>query len=159
MSRTLPLTLEEYLTTIQKNAGVVVLVDWPELAMQGWNPQTMVPGNLLEDSVHQTMREIARSMKLALRAVDENTLELTSFRALMNRPDLEIFYYGDIIKGALTEKQLFAIVNDALGQQFKSNPNVRMEYFPQIQCVVAIAPQTLQRQIELILEQLRKVGT
>jgi len=77
---------------------------------------------------------------------------------MMNRPDLEVFYYGDIIKGALKQDQVLKIVNQALEQQFRANPNVRTEFFPQLNCIVAVAPQALQRQIELILNTLRKVG-
>jgi len=158
LKRSLPLTLEELLSNIQLNTDVVVLIDWPELAKEGWNPMTIVPGNIIEESVYQTLKEIARSMKLTLRAVDNATIELTTFRAVANRPEIELFFYGDIIEGALKQEQVFEIVTQALGRQLRSNPNVRMEFFPQINCIVSVAPQTLQRQLELVLNKLRKIG-
>ena len=158
LTRSLPKTLDALLTQIEQEADVVILVDWHELSRSGWNPTVMVPGEINEPTVEDTLKEICRSMKLAFRALDEKTFEITSFDVVTTRVEVEVYPYEDIIRGALKQEQLFAIVNQTIGRQLRANPNVRMEFFPQVNCIVAVAPQTLQRQIELIFETLRNVG-
>ncbi len=61
----------------------------------------MVPGNINESSVYRTLREIARSMKITLRAIDAKTVELTTFQTATSQLELEVYYYGDIIEETL----------------------------------------------------------
>ena len=77
--------LTTYLNKILEQSGVTVLVDWEALVPLGWTPATRVPGDIEEDSLGESLRQLARSMHLTLRALDASTLELTTFERARKR--------------------------------------------------------------------------
>jgi hypothetical protein len=157
LGRTFDVPLESVCSTIQQKSGLTVLIDWPSIMQEGWTSATMVPGNIDEASVYRTIKEIARSMKITLLAVDAKTVELTTFQSAAAQLELEVYYYGDIIEETLTEEHVIDVVTRTLSHEFNSHPDVHMDFVPQLKCIIAVAPQSLQRQLEIVIERLRKL--
>ena len=157
LGRTFDIPLESLCSTIQQKSGLTVLIDWPSIMNEGWTPATMVPGNINETNVYRTLKEIARSMKVTMRAIDAKTIELTTFQSATSQLELEVYYYGDIIEETLTEEHVIDIITRTLSREFNSNPDVRMDFVPQLKCIIAVAPQSLQRQLEIVIERLRNL--
>ncbi len=120
--KTLDLRLNQLLELVNKNSGITVLVDWDSLMPNGWTPATMVPGNIEEANLESALREIARSMNLTLRVIDESTLELTTFERAAQVPDLEVYPFGKILAGPLNEDQALRLITETLGGQLPHRP-------------------------------------
>lgn len=153
-----PTPIEALLTRIHRQSDVMILVDWNAVAREGWTPATLIPGQFNEATPISAAKELAASMDLTVRVVDSRTLELTSYDAAASRSDLELFYCGDIINGALTEEHLIDLFNRTIGPQLNSTPGVKVDYDPELKSIIAYAPQPLQRQIEAIIKRLGRIG-
>jgi hypothetical protein len=145
--------IEFFLNRLESQTGVAVLVDWPSVMREGWTPQTVVPGNIFESSVLDTVQQLAQSMRLSFQAVNENTMVLTTFESSAQRVDLEVYPISKLLADNVSANQIMNLVNNALGSQLQSKA-VRYVYQPKCQCIVVLAPQTIQRQIEALINQL-----
>ena len=148
--------LTEFLNKIFAKSGITVLVDWEHVIPLGWSPTTKVPGIINEENVGQALQHLARSMNLTIRAVDPVTLELTTFEQAAQAVDLEVFYLGKVLAGPLNEQQMLRLITETLGSQLQS-PLVRWHYEPNCQCLILLAPQSLQRQTDSVIKQLERL--
>ena len=92
-------------------------------------------------------------MRLAILGVDESTLVMTTPDGASQRVELEVYPVSKIIAGRLNDNQLMKLIDSAMGSQVRSK-SVRYAYQPVCQCVIVLAPQTLQRKIEALIDQL-----
>jgi hypothetical protein len=67
------------------------------LAAAGWNPDGEVPFTADAESLSTALTRLAESMDLDWRAIDADTLELTTTEALAARPDLELYRREDLV--------------------------------------------------------------
>lgn len=153
LSHSIQMEIGSFLNKLKSRTGVSLLVDWPSVATEGWTPQLLVPGNIEEPTVLDTATQLAQSMRLAIVAVNEDTLLLTTLDRSSQMTDLEVYPVSKILAGGVNENQLMTLINNALGSQLQSR-FVRFAYQPSCQCVIVLGPQTLQRQIEALLDQL-----
>ena len=154
--RTPDLLLVKLFELVGNSSGVTVLIDWDSLIPLGWTPTTLVPGNIQEDSIESALKQIARSMDLTIRSIDETTVELTTFEKAARQVDLEMYHFGKILAGPLKEQQALRLITETLGTQLQS-PRVRYVYEPQCQCLIISAPQSIQKQVASVIAQLEKL--
>ena len=148
--------LTDLLNKIFTKSGITVLVDWEHVMPLGWSPATKVPGIIDEENVGEALQQLARSMNLTIRAVDPVTLELTTFEQAARAVDLEVFYLGNVLAGPLNQQQMLRLITETLGSQLQS-PLVRWHYEPNCQCLILLAPQSLQRQTDSVIRQLERL--
>lgn len=146
--------LVNLLTHLQSATGLTVLVNWEAVRSLGWTPETLVPGLIEEATLGDALNELTRSLRLTLRAVDETTVELTSFEVAAQLAELEMYSFGKILKGKLTEQQAQTLIIETLGPQLQS---ARFVYEPKYQVFVVFAPQSLQKQVAAVIEKLEKL--
>lgn len=149
-----PVPLGSMLNRLQQVSGVNVVVDWESVLPTGWTPQTIVPAKVEEKSVDEAIRQLARTMGLTSRYIDANTIEITTFQAAANTRELEVYSCHEILRGNMTPEALMQALEGALNFDVKQLNNVRVIYEPECQCVIALAPQLVQRQIQAILDRL-----
>ena len=150
----IPVSLETMLNRIQQVADVNVVVDWATVLPTGWTPQTMVPGQIDEQSTEEALRQLVRTMGLTSRFINENTIEITTFESAAKSTELEVYSCHKILKGNLTASALMQALEGALDFNLNRLNNIRVVYEPECQCVIAVAPQLVQRQIHAILQRL-----
>jgi hypothetical protein len=149
--------LSSLLEKINNLTGLTVLVDWNSVAREGWNLDTVVPGYFDEPTVGEVLEEISRGLGCTLRAIDESTIEITSFEKAAWATDLEVYHFGKALAGPLNQQQALRLIRESLGNQL-AGPQVREVYEPKYQCLVVVAPQSLQKQIESLIRQLESLG-
>jgi hypothetical protein len=148
--------LTDLLNKILQKSNVTVLIDWERLMPMGWTPATKVPGHIEEESVGEVLKQLARSMNVTIRAIDPTTLELTTFEKAAQTVDTEVYHLGRVLAGPLNEQQTIWLITETLGAQLQA-PQVRWVYEPKCQCLILLAPQSLQRQIDSVIKQLEKL--
>ena len=155
---TVDLPLPVYLSQLQAKTGSVVLIDWINVVEEGWNPQALIPGNLIEGTTEDVLRELARAMELTFRAVDDRTFELTTFDAAVEKTEVEVYPCKDLLESGINSEQLrdFIFFKLLRGQVESMPASTRILFQDDLQCFIAVAPQSLQRQINSIIKRLRK---
>ncbi|MEE2826028.1 MAG: hypothetical protein VYE64_05325 [Planctomycetota bacterium] len=149
-----PVTLGAMLNRFQQVSQVNVVVDWESVLTTGWTPQTIVPAKVEEKSVDEAIRQLVRTMGLTSRYIDANTIEITTFQSAANSRELEVYSCHEILNGNMTPEALMQALEGALNFNVNQLNNVRVIYEPECQCVIALAPQLVQRQIQAILDRL-----
>ena len=149
-----PVTLGAMLNRLQQVSQVNVVVDWASVLPTGWTPQTIVPAKVEEKSVDEAIRQLVRTMGLTSRYIDANTIEITTFQSAANARELEVYSCHQILGGNMTPEALMRALEGALNFNVNQLNNVRVVYEPECQCVIALAPQLVQRQIQAILDRL-----
>ena len=146
-----------FLADIQSATKVNVLVNWERLGEAGWNPRTEVPPHLEETTVGEILEELTHSMGLDYRVINSETLEITTLDDVNERSQLEVFSCHEILEGKLNEQQLVDVVRNALRSSGENLSAWRVVFEPSIKSFVAVGPQTLHRQINAILQRIRKL--
>ncbi len=149
-----PVPLETYLAKIHLQTGKNVIVDWPSLLAEGWNPQTMLPPDIVEKSLRDFLRQICRAMELTYRVIDEKTVQITTFSTAARETDFEVYSCAKILD-RLTHEQLVQLLQQALGLEIQSQPNLRIFLDAESKSLFVIAPQFIHRQINAILDRLQ----
>lgn len=147
--------LETFLGKIQEQSGVTICLDWSALAVQGWTPQAEVPGDFNAENVGQLLKELARSLDATFLAVDAHCFVITSFEVAARHHETEIY---PLHAQSLQPDQILALLFQTLGPQIRNDPAIQVIYEPEGHCLIAIAPQSMQRQIEAILKRLASPG-
>ena len=150
----IPVSIETMLNRIQQVSEVDVVVDWAAVLPTGWTPQTMVPGEIDENSTEEALRQLIRTMGLTSRFINENTIEITTFEAAAKSTELEVYSCHKILNGDLTPDALMQAIQGALNFNLNQLNNIRVVYEPECECIIAVAPQLVQRQIYAILQRL-----
>ncbi len=151
--RTLDDRLEKRLDELHQATGITVLLDWDNLVPMGWTPLTKLPGHINEPNAEEILKQIARAMDLTVLAIDETTMQITTFDKAARAVDLEVYHFGKILAGPLNEQLALRLIRETLGVQLQSS-QVRYIYEPKCQCLVLVAPQFLQKQVSSVVQQL-----
>ena len=155
LSHSVQSEIGSFLSKLHSRTGLSTVVDWQNVVSQGWTPQTIVPGNILEPTVEKAVAELARAMDLTFRAVDKSTLMITTFEQSARIVDLEIYPVGSLVPDRLKANQLARLVSEALGTQLQSE-RVKFIFEPNCHCLIVSAPQQIQRQVEALVERLQQ---
>jgi hypothetical protein len=147
--------LERVLSMVARDIGTYTLVDWQALAQEGWNPQTEIPWATRGEPFEQRLRELADSMRLAVRIGGERTMVLTSPSAMQRHLELEVYPCADLL-AKLTTEQLLATLDSVLGASVDSREGMSVTLESSSQCLVAVVPQPIQFRLESALAQIRR---
>ena len=143
-----------FLTKLQSKSSVTVVVDWENLAEQGWNPRTLVPGNIDEPTAGDTVKQLAQSMNLSVVAIDANTVMLTTVEQAAVTRDIEVYPVAKLLAGKFNEDQLKQAFETTLGFELR---NEKYVYDSSCQCFIVAASQSKQRQVEALLKRLQGI--
>lgn len=150
-----PLRLTRMLQRVRRQTGLRTFIQWDRLYAEGWTLQTQVPGNVDEPDNRALLKQISRSMNLTWRVIDDRSVLLTTFEHAAAVGDVEVYPVASVLNETITPQRLGRVLSEALGGQLNS-PNVTVIYFGELQCVVASAPQSFQRQLHSVLVQMEK---
>ena len=145
--------IERFVQKIEKQADVRILIEWNSLANDGWTPIVKIPGQFQEQTVEESLDQLARGMGVTYRAVGERTFELLTFQEAAIRPELQIYSANTIINETFKSEDLMEILRSALQVDEQL---VQVGFVEDIQGVVVIAPQSIQRQFEAVMNRLRQ---
>ena len=89
--------LIKVLNHLEKSADVKLLVDWQALGEAGWPPQSTAA--VVADGVPlaEALDELLAPMDLTWRAIDDDTLQVTSVKALTHNAELEFYPVADLL--------------------------------------------------------------
>ena len=144
-----------FLERLGEHTGITTILDFNAILGEGWGPQTSIPGNVVEPTVQQTIKELTRSMNLAYTAVDNKTLLITTYDRSAQLVDLEVYALNQLVPDRLPVPQFQRLIIESLGSQLNSE-KVRYIYQPSCHCLIVTAPQQIQRQIEALIDRLKK---
>lgn len=150
-------SLGGYLGRIERLHGLTVLIDWQAAMAAGWAPESLVPGELVEPTVGDSLQELAKSMGLSLIGIDQTTVQLTSREAAATALDLEVYPCSSAWSDGVPSQEVEQLIFRALGGNVESN-FVRVIFEPRCRCVIVVAPQPLQRQVEGLVKRLNQTA-
>ena len=143
-----------FLTKLHSKSNVTVVADWENLAKQGWNPQTLIPGNIDEPTAGEVVRQLAQSMNLSVVVIDASTLMLTTVERAAITRDIEVYPVAKLLAGKFDEAQLKEAFHATLGFELR---NEKYVYDSSCQCFIVAASQAKQRQVEALLNRLEGI--
>ncbi len=149
------LSLTNFLDRVERLHGLTVLVDWPSVLTAGWTPLTQVPGELVEAEVGEAIHRLAKAMKLKVIGIDAKTLQLTTSTLANSVQDLEVYPLLASWANETPPQEIEQLIFTALGRQVQSS-FVRLVYEPKCKCLIVVAPQSIQRQVEKLVERLNQ---
>jgi len=139
---------------VRNTTKLKTIIDWESLTAQGWFPNTRMPGRINEPTNRALMNQLGHSMELTTVVIGTDTIMLTTFENAGRRSDIEVYSVGDVIDNKMTPQQLDQLMTETLGVDQLTPPNATVIYFAECKCLVANAPQIIQRQISLIVDEL-----
>lgn len=139
---------------IRKATDLNVVADWEHLSQSGWFPESPLPGGIDEPTNRRLLDQLGHAMELTTMVVAPNTVMMTTFEHAGRRRDVEVFSVGDVIDNKMKPAQLDRLLTETLGVDQLSPPNAIVIYFAECKCLVANAPQIIQRQLFLIVNEL-----
>ena len=151
---TIQLPIGLFLTKLQSKSSVTVVVDWENLAQQGWNPQTLIPGNIDEPTTGDVVKKLVQSMNLSVVAIDDSTLMLTTPQQAANTRDIEVYPVSKLLAGKFDEDRLKEAFATTLGYELR---NEKYVYDSSCQCFIVAASQAKQRQVAALLKRLEGI--
>ena len=113
-----------------------------------------MPGQFEEQTVEASLAQLARSMSVTYRAVGERTFELLTFPEAAGRPELQIYPASEIVKDSFESSDLMEILQSTVKVDQRL---IQISYEDDIAGVVVIAPQSIQRQFEVVMNRLRGI--
>ena len=139
---------------VRQATNLITIIDWENLAKQGWYPNTLVPGRVTEPTNRQLLEQIGHSMEATTIVVGSDVVMLTTFENAGQQSDIEVYSVGDVIDNRITAPQLDQLLTETLGVDQLTPPNATVIYFAECKCLVARAPQIVQRQLYSIVDEL-----
>ncbi len=146
--------IQIFLTQLQQQTGVNVIVDWNSLLSAGWNPNTHVASGFDEPTVGEMLDELTHSMDVGWRVINANTFEITSNEIVEETPLLEFYSCAKILAGTLNAEQLVLTVRQALQSVNRTLDRARIHFDQETQCFIVVAPESIHRQLEALVTRL-----
>ena len=146
--------IDQVLNQVLRQDGVTILVDWISLIPRGWDPLTEIPWPAQQQPIESTLKDIASSMNLAIRPLDDQTFELTTRDARTNATMLQVYPCGKLLEKNLSSKQILKILEDGIAPSLPKNAFTTVYFVPQYNCIVALLPHALHVRAERILNSL-----
>jgi DNA-directed RNA polymerase subunit RPC12/RpoP len=146
-----PTLLGDILRRLGETAKIRILVDWQALSREGWNPDGEATLVVEGKPLSAALDALLSPMDLAWRAVDEQTLQVTSAAALEKTPELEIHPAGDLASDAAAGEALLARLRGALAIPEEESAEFAIRFDPVSRSILASLPQPRQRDVERLL--------
>ena len=146
-----------FLNRLGRDANVSILIDYPTLLQNGWSQQTMVPAEVNEPDLGQVLDEMEHAMEISVRVVNANTIELTDAVKISERLDVEFHDCSRILPKPIDAIKLVELVQGNLAASGNNNPNLRVLLEEELQCLIVVGPQTVQRRLETFLQKLSEL--
>ena len=141
-----------FLDRLHKNTGATIAIDWASVLPKQWTPQTHLPGNITEPTTHDLLVELSQSLGVTLVAVDATTFMLTSHQTESTLEDIEVYPVSEIVGRKMNERLLMRQI-----QQVTKSQKGEFVYDPKTKCIIGLAPQSVQRQVESVLDRLNEI--
>ena len=145
--------IHAYLARLNLDTGMSVLVDWHHVTQQGWTPGTLVPGELSEPTVGDLIRELSVAMRLVPVAIDASTIVLTTEAQSKSWIDIEVYPISQALHQKINGNQIPKLLYDLIGTKVNDH-FVRVVFEPKCRCLIVVAPQSIQRQVESVVAEL-----
>ena len=135
-----PVALAELCERIEQAVGVRILINWHALSAEGWNPHTTVDFRALNEPWWTAFLGLLETMNLTLRTVNEEVIEVTTQQAEEQTMQVECYQVD-------AEPDLIELQNALGSDHFRSSGGpCLLQWNPDFEVVVVVAPQHLQRQ-------------
>lgn len=142
----------------EETTGATLLVDWRAVSELGWTPAAEVTVRAGQLSLEEALRGLLTPMHLTYRAIDENTLQITTPAAVNAQPELEFYAAGDLtdrraasgVSGEHLAQRVWRTLKD---QGFEEIGGIAFD--EKCQCLMVLAPQPHQRAVAEMLAQWR----
>ncbi len=146
--------LEEFLARVGAKASVTIVIDWSAVAASGWTPLTQVPGRVDAATVRILLEQLCQAMELEWLAVGPRSFLLTTPAAARQIFDVEVYPVGPLLNEQLTSDRLGEILYRAVVAGNPAETYSWTVFDPVSQSLIVSAPQSVQRQITAVLQQL-----
>ena len=150
--------INSLLRTVRKETKLNTILDWENLSEQGWFPNTRMPGRIDEPTNQALLDQLGHAMEVTNVVVGSDTIMLTTFENAGKLRDIEVYSVGDVIDTKMKPSQLDQLITETMGVDQLTPPNATVIYFAECKCLVANAPQIIQRQLSLIVDELQSQG-
>ena len=147
-----PASLASILEQFKQPAGSEILIDRPALAAIGISENTT--GKFKADKLPQgeALRQLLEPLGLAWRAVDANTLQVTTQKAVAARMELEFYPVGKLLAGQPPAALIERIKTELHGAAWGEGGDAGAIYFdPPSQCLIVLQSQPVQMAMEALL--------
>ena len=144
-----PTLLVIVLDRLAKEGHVRILVDWKALAAEGWNADGEGILTIQNKPLSEALTELLAPMDLTWRAVDEQTVQVSTAAALDQALELELYPARTLAADAAAGNALAARLSSALSLEANSAGALRFD--PVSGCILASLPQPKQQQLEKLL--------
>ncbi|HUE72491.1 MAG TPA: hypothetical protein VMP01_16525 [Pirellulaceae bacterium] len=146
-----PTLLAIILKRLEKEGQFRILVDWRALAAEGWNADGEGILSVENKPLSEALTELLAPMDLAWRAVDEQTVQVTTLSALAQSLELEVYPVGTLAANAAAGEVLLARLRTALPSTGTEDAAGALHFDPVSGCILASLPQPQQRVVEKLL--------
>ena len=150
--------ISSLLRTVRNETKLNTILDWENLSKQGWFPNTRMPGRIDEPTNQALLDQLGHAMEVTSVVIGSDTIMLTTFENAGKLRDIEVYSVGDVIDTKMKPSQLDQLITETMGVDQLTPPNATVIYFAECKCLVANAPQIIQRQLSLIVDELQSQG-
>ena len=148
--------LREIVAYVNRKSELQIVVDWHALGKVGVWPDT--PAKLRAQQTLAALGEMLTKLRLALRVVDERTVQITSMAALRSRYDVQLYRIDDLLPGAEAAAPLIENIKGRVDPQTwqSAGGSGTMHYDPKSGYLIVRQTQGVQNLLETTFEGLRK---
>ena len=146
-----PASLASILDQFKQPAGTEILIDRPALAAIGISENTA--GKFKAENMPQgeALRQLLEPLGLAWRAVDANTLQVTTQKAVAARMELEFYPVAKRLAGQPPAALIERIKTGLPGAAWGEGGGGMIYFDPPSQCLIVLQSQPVQMAIEALL--------
>ena len=107
----------EIVDYIQTKSGVKLLIDWRSVYRDGLTPQTESKLSAISIGTGQAIRKLLTRYPVALRVIDDSTIQITSQRTLETSPRIGVYAVKDLIDKDLVGPRLVRRIRTSVGDE------------------------------------------
>ena len=148
--------LREIVAYVNRKSELQIVVDWHALGKVGVWPDTLA--KLRAQQTLAALGEMLTRLRLALRVVDERTVQITSMAALRSRYDVQLYRIDDLLPGAEAAAPLIENIKGRVAPQTwqSAGGSGTMHYDPKSGYLIVRQTQGVQNLLETTFQGLRK---
>ncbi|MEX2027007.1 MAG: hypothetical protein WEH44_06895, partial [Pirellulaceae bacterium] len=146
-----PTLLTIVLRRLEKEGQFRILVDWRALAAEGWNADGEGILSVENKPLGEALSELLAPMDLTWRAVDDESVQVTTLSAAAQSLELEVYPAGKLAADAAAGEALLARLRSALPATGSEEAAGVLRFDPVSGCILASLPQQQQRMVEKLL--------
>jgi hypothetical protein len=147
-----PATLGSVVERLQQAAGCEILIDRPALASIGVLESTPVKLQAEKQPLGEALRRLLAPLDLSWRAIDANTVQVTTRKAVTERMELEFYPLHKLLAGQPAATWIERIKTGLKGAAWGEGGGAGAIYFdPLSQCLIVLQSQPVQIAIETML--------